>query len=113
MVTEKNPFHLQDIELGSVKFTREGAPVEATPFDKSSSHIRAYFTTMKALVLEHGGIGFILYDFEHHFCLAFQFTANLLIDEGTIRPEMTGARLGLELEFATVTSEPIRLIVFG
>ena len=108
-----NPFHFQDFDLGSVKITREGAPVGATPIDVSSSHIRAYFTTMKALGFEHSGNGIILNDFEHHFCLAFQLTADLLIDDGTIRPELTGARLGLELKFTTVTGDPVRLIVLG
>ena len=108
-----NPFHFQDFDLGSVEITREGAPVGATPIDVSSSHIRAYFTTMKALGFEHSGNGIILNDFEHHFCLAFQLTADLLIDDGTIRPELTGARLGLELKFTTVTGDPIRLIVLG
>ena len=108
-----NPFHFQDFNLGSVKITREGAPMGATPIDVSSSHIRAYFTSMKALGFEHSGNGVILNDFEHHFCLAFQLTADLLIDDGTIRPELTGARLGLELKFTTVTGDPIRLIVLG
>ena len=36
-----NPFHFQDFDLGSVKITREGAPVGGTPIDVSSSPIRA------------------------------------------------------------------------
>ena len=103
-----NHFHFQDFGLGGVNVTREGAPVGATPIDVSSSHIRAYFTTMKALGSEHSGKGIIL-----DFCLAFQLTAHLLIEDGTIRQELTGARLGLELKFTTVTGDPIRLIVFG
>ena len=108
-----NPFQFQDFDLGSVKITREGAPVGGTPIVVSSSQIRAYFTTMKSLGFEHSGNGIFLEDFKHHFCLAFQFTANLLIDDGTIRPKKTGARLGLELKFITVTGDPIRLIVLG
>ena len=65
---------------------------------------------MKAFGFERSGNGIILEDFEHHFCLAFQLTADLLIDDGTIRPELTGAQLGLELRFTTVTGVPIRLI---
>ena len=56
---------------------------------------------MKALSFEHSGNGIFVEDFEHHFCLAFQLTADLLIDDGTIRQELTGARLGLELKFIT------------
>ena len=92
-----NPFHFQDIDLGSVKITREGASVGAMPIDVSSSHIRPYFTTMKALGFEHSGKGIISEDFEHYFSLAFQLTADLLIDDGTMRPELTDARLGLNL----------------
>ena len=98
-----NLFHFRDFGLGNVKITQQGTSVGATPIDVSSSHVRAYFTSIKALGFEHGGKGIILADFEHHFCLAFQLTADLLIDDGTIRTELTGARLELELEFASVT----------
>ena len=54
---------------------------------------------MKALRFEHSGNGIILEDFEHQFCLEFQLTADLLIDDGTILPEVTGAWLGLNLSF--------------
>ena len=66
---------------------------------------------MKALGFDHRGNGVILEDLEHNFCLAFQLTADLLSDDGTTRPELTGARLRLELNFTTVTGDPIRLIV--
>ena len=86
-----NPFHFRDFELGSVKITQQSTPVGATPIDVSSSHIRASFITMRALGFEKSGNGTILEDFEHQFCLSFQVTADLLIDDGTIRPELTGA----------------------
>ena len=108
-----NPFHVQDFDLASVKITPEGAPVGATPIDVSSSHSRAHFTTMKALGFEHSGNGIISEDFEHHFRLAFQLTADSVIHDGRIRPELTGARLGRELKFTTGTGEPIRLTVLG
>ena len=34
-------------------------------------------------------------------------------EDNTIRPELTGARLGLELKFSKAVSNPIRLIVLG
>ena len=101
-----NPFHFRDVELGSVKITQEGTAVGATPIDMNSSHIKAYFTTMKALGLDYGGYGIIL-DNVHRFCFASQPTVDLLKDDGTIRPELTGTRLGREFEFATVTVETI------
>ena len=63
---------------------------------------------MKALGFEHGGNGLILADFKHHYCLALLLTADLLIDDWTIRPQKTGERLWLEIKFATVTNQPIR-----
>ena len=99
--------------MGNDKKVREGALVGGTLIDKSSSHIGAYVTTMKPLGFEHGGNGFNLDDFEHPLCLAFQLTADLLVDDGTTRPELTGARLGLEFKYATVTSKPIQLIGLG
>ena len=109
-----NPFHFQDFELGSVKVTHEGAPVGATPIEGSSSHVRAYFTAMKALCFERNGNGIILKGFfEHHFCLAFQLTADMLIGDGTIRPELTSSQPGLELKFTTITGAPIRLTILG
>ena len=108
-----NPFLSRDFELGSAKITRDGSPVGTTPIDVSSSHIRVYFTTVKSLDTEHGSKGIVLADCEHRFFLAFQLTADLLIVAGTIRREVTRTQLGLELEFATVTRGPIRLILLG
>ena len=94
MVPEKNftgdyktkYFRFQDFDLGSVKIKLECAPVGATTIGVSSSHLRAYFTTMKGLVSKQSGNGNILKDFKHHFRVAFQLTAHLLVDDCTIRP---------------------------
>ena len=110
--TRTNPFLFRDFELGSVKIRQEGASVGATPIDVSYSHIMASFIIMKAVGFEDRGNGITLVDFEHHFFLAFQLTADLPKDDRTIRPKLSGTRLGLELKFATVTSEPIQLIFF-
>ena len=52
-----NLFHFRNFQLGSVQITPQAKPVEATPIDVSSSHIKAYFTTMRAFGFEHGGNG--------------------------------------------------------
>ena len=43
----------------------------------------------------------------------FKLTADYPIEDNTIRPELTGARLGLELKFSKAVAKPIRLIVLG
>ena len=106
-----NPFHFQDFDLGSIKITRGSAPVGVEPIDVSSSHIRVFFTNIRALGFQHSGNGINLEDFDHQFGLAFQLTADLLIDDGVLRPELTGSQLSLELESTTVTGDPIRLII--
>ena len=60
---ETNFFHFPDFELGSVGTTREGAPVGERPIDVSSSQIKKYFTTMRALDFEYGGNRIISNDF--------------------------------------------------
>ena len=108
-----NPFHFQQMGLEVVRLTREGALVGATPMHLNDNLIRSYYTTLKALGFEHGGNGINLENFPDHFCLVFKFTADYHIEDKTIRPELNGARLGLELKFSKAVSNPIRLIVLG
>ena len=108
-----NPFHFQQMGLEVVRLTREGALVGATPMHLNDNLIRSYYTTLKALGFEHGGNGITLENFRDYFCLVFKLTADYHIEDNTIRPELTGARLGLELKFSKAVSNPIRLIVWG
>ena len=48
-----------------------------------------------------------------NFCLVFRLTADYHINDNTIRPELTAARLGLELKFKEPTTKAIRLILLG
>ena len=105
-----NPFHFDDNDLSSVRVIREGASVGGTPIDISKSHVRAFFSTMKALGMSMGGSGITLENFANHFALVFALTADLNLRDSTIRPELTGARLGVELKFKNPTPSPIRLI---
>ena len=110
---ETNPFHFQQMDLESVRINREGSLVGATPMHLNDNLVRSYYNTLKALGFEHGGNGITLDNFGHHFCLVFKLTADYHIEDNTIRPELTGARLGLELKFSKATSKPIRLILLG
>ena len=96
-----------------MRLTREGALVGATPMHLNDNLIRSHYTTPKASGFEHGGNGITLENFRDHFCLVFKLTADYHIEDNTIRPELTGARLGLELKFSKAVSNPIRLIVLG
>ena len=75
--------------------------------------VRFYYNTLKALGFEHGGNGITLDIFNNHFALVFELTADYHIEDNTIRPELTGARLGLELKLSKATTKPIRLILMG
>ena len=108
-----NPFHFQRLGLDTVRINREGNVVGGTPLSMNSSLVRAYYTTLKALSFEHGGNGITLDTFENHFCLVFRLTADYHINDNTIRPELTAARLGLELKFKEPTTKAIRLILLG
>ena len=68
---------------------------------------------MRALGFDHGGNSITLDNFSHHFCPVFNLNADLHLDDGTIRPELTGARVGIELKFEKATSKPIRLLIAG
>ena len=91
--------------------TREGSQVGGTSIDISKSHVRLYHTTMRALGHSVGGNGITLKNFANHFALVFNHTADPNLRDSTIRPELTGARLGIELKFKTTTKQPIRVIL--
>ena len=110
---DSNPFNFQQFDLETVRLYREGSLVGATPLNMNDNLVRAYYTTLKAIGFEHGGNGISLHDFRNHFCLCFQLTADLRIKDNTIRPELTGARLSIELKFKSSTRAPIRLILLG
>ena len=63
--------------------------------------------------MTHSGNGITLDEFDDHFTPVFRLTADLSIDDNTIRPELTGARLAIELKFQKAVPNPIRLILFG
>lgn len=108
-----NPFNFEDFDLDTVRIIREGTPVGGTPINVGNSHVRIYASTMRALGFDHGGNSITLDNFSHHFCPVFNLNADLHLDDGTIRPELTGARVGIELKFEKATSKPIRLLIAG
>ena len=110
---ETNPFHFRLMDLETVRLNREGSLVGATPLHLNDNLVRSYYQSLKALGFEHGGNGITLGNFENHFCLVFKLTADYHIEDNTIRPELTGARLGLELKFSKATTDPVRLILLG
>ena len=110
---KSNPFNFEDFDLSSVRVTREGSQVGGTPIDISKSHVRLYHTTMTALGHSVGGNGITLENFANHFALVFNLTADSNLRDSTIRPELTGARLGIEFKFKTPTKQPIRVILMA
>ena len=76
-----------------MRLTRGGVLVGATPMHLNDNLIRSYYTTLKALGSENGGIGIPSENFPDHFCLVFKLTADYHFEDNTIRPELTGARL--------------------
>ena len=110
---ETNPFHFRLMDLETVRLNREGSLVGATPPHLNDNLVRFFHQSLKALGFEHGGNGITLGIFENHFCLLFKLTADYHIEDNAIRPELTGARLGLELKFSKTTTDPVRLILLG
>ena len=110
---KSNPFIFEDFDLSSVRVTREGSQVGGTPIDISKSHVRLYHTTMTALGHSVGGNGITLENFANHFALVFNLTADSNLRDSTIRPELTGARLGIEFKFKTPIEQPIRVILMA
>ena len=110
---KSNPFNFEDSNLSSVRVTRERSQVGGTPIDISKSHVRLYHTTMTALGHSVGGNGITLENFVNHFGLVFNLTTDSILRDSTIRPEITGAWLGIEFKFKTPTKQPIRVILMA
>ena len=110
---ETNHLHFSLMDLETVRLNREGSLVGATPLHLNDNLVRSYYQSLKALGFENGGNGITLGNFENHFCLFFKLTADYHIEDNIIRPELTGARLGLELKFSKATIDPVRLILLG
>ena len=108
---ETNLFHFQQVDLEVVRLNREGALVGATPMHLNDNLVSSHYNTLKSLDFEHGENRITLDNFGDHFCLVFELTADCHIEDNTIRPELTGARLGLK--FSKAVSKPIRLLVLG
>jgi hypothetical protein len=107
-----NPYHYQKFGLKRVMLYREGQAVGSTPL-VVENNTRAYFNTIKALHAQHSGNGVKLDDYANHFILVFVLTADLEARDDTTRPELTGGRLRLHLEFDTPLAEPITVLLLG
>ena len=68
---------------------------------------------MTALGHSVGGNEITLENFANHFALVFNLTANSNLRDSTIRPKLTGARLGIEFKFKIPTKQPIRVILMA
>lgn len=107
-----NPFHYRKFGLKRVLLYREGSPVGGTPL-VVTNNTRAYYNTIKALHAVHAGNGIKLDEFDNHFILVFMLTADLDSRDETTRPELTGGRLRLHLEFDTALAEPLEVLLLG
>ena len=79
------------------KITLEGSQVGAAPIEISKSHVRLYRTTLTALGHSVGGNGITLENFANHSALVFNLTADSNLRNSTVHPELTGSRLGSNL----------------
>ena len=68
---------------------------------------------MRSLGFDHGGNTINLSNLSNHFNPVFTLTSDLHLGDSSIRPELTGARLGVELKFEKITDTPIHLILIG
>ncbi len=107
-----NPFHYQKFGLKRITLYREGMPVGCTPL-QLDHNTRGYYNTIKALNAIHAGNGIKLEDFDNHFILVFVLTADLDSRDDITRPELTGGRLRLHLEFNTPTTAPTEVLILG
>ncbi len=107
-----NPFHYRKFDLKRVMLYREGASVGCTPL-RLDQNTRAYYNTIKALNAAHAGNGLKLEDFDNHFILVFVLTADLESSDDTTRPELTGGRLRLHLEFGTALTDTVQVLLLG
>ena len=108
-----NPHHYTKFDLRHVRLYRDGLAVGSTPLQIDGQNTRAYYNTIHALNVAHGGNGIPLADFNDHFILVFSLTADLETSDSTTRPELTGGRLRLHLEFGTAPTEPIEVFLLG
>lgn len=108
-----NPFHYQKFGVQKIVVAREGAPVGGTPLNVSNSDIRAYHNTLQALGVEHAGNGIPYDDFEHHYIHVFRLTADVQTNDDSLRPELTGGRLSVTLDFKEPLDKPIRVFFYG
>jgi hypothetical protein len=107
-----NPYHYQKFDLNRVLLYREGQAVGTTPL-VLESNTRAYFNTIKALHAQHSGNGIKLQHYRNHFILVFVLTADLEARDDTTRPELTGGRLRLHLEFGTPLADVTQVLLLG
>jgi hypothetical protein len=109
---DSNPYHYQKFDLSRVLLYREGQAVGSTPL-VLASNTRAYFNTIKALHAQHSGNGIKLEHYDNHFILVFVLTADLEARDDTTRPELTGGRLRLHLEFSKTLPNTIEVLLLG
>ncbi len=115
----ENPFYFRKFDLSNITITREGAEVGLTPYKLGTGkyeydNLRLYNDTIEALGVQVNGNGIPFDDFiTDHFTPVFALTADLNVKDGTSRPELTGGRINIKLEFSTPLEEPLRLIVLG
>jgi hypothetical protein len=109
---DSNPYHYQKFDLSRVLLYREGQSVGSTPLILENN-TRAYFNTVKALQAQHAGNGIKLVDYANHFILVFVLTADLEAHDDTTRPELTGGRLRLHLEFKNPLPDTIEVLILG
>ena len=107
-----NPYHYQKFDLSRVQLYREGQAVGGTPL-VMENNTRAYYNTIKALHAQHAGNGIKLQHYKNHFILVFVLTADLEARDDTTRPELTGGRLRLHLEFKTPLAETTQVLLLG
>ena len=109
---DSNPFHYQKFDLNRVLLYREGQSVGSTPL-VLENNTRAYFNTIKALHAQHAGNGVKLEEYGNHFILVFVLTADMEARDDTTRPELTGGRLRLHLEFSKPLENTIEVLLLG
>ena len=108
-----NPFNFEDLDLWTIRVIREGNSVGGTPIDLGKSHVQIYSTTMRSLGFVQGGNFINMSNFRNNVNPVFTLTSDLHLGESGNRPELTGARLGVELKFEKITDKPIRVILIG
>ena len=68
---------------------------------------------MRSLEFDHSGYIINPSKFRNHFNPVFSLTSDLHWDGSSILPELTGARLVVELKIEKITDKSIRLILLG